>query len=402
MSIMNMNRAGHSTRRAAAGFTLLELLIVMSIIALLAALVAGATVLYIGQQRESNTKTTIAKVYRELRSQWDQVISDAKADILASKVPADVVSLAGPASDGGARAERANVIYIKLKLRQQFPMNYTEIMNPTFAGISSAEFAPPQEYQDALKKYPAVRLSSPPTPAESGACLLIALTTKARGGKLLPADTFFSSQEIADTNGDGAPELIDGWGNPLVFYRWPTQNEDLPALDPDKKGQDPGDPTGTLLSNLSWNTASSSLCGQFESMCHLVHDPTAGTYTPKSWYLSPVVASLGQDGMPGIEPVQAGQPDPMRPWKYVSATPISSPGTQTVTLAPPWTQCMFTVQQTIVVDPDNAPVTETVIVSAIPNPNQFQATFSKAHSANFTVMALGANDNIYSYRVVPR
>jgi prepilin-type N-terminal cleavage/methylation domain-containing protein len=303
----------HSVRELGhpgAAFTLVELLVVISIIALLAALLAGATILYIGQQHENNTKDTIRTVHRELTSQWNQVISDAKVDINAGKVPPDVLALAG------GDTARANVIYIKLKLRQQFPMNYTEMLNPVFNGIAPQEFPTPIEYSNALAKYPLAKQSNPPTPAESGACLLIALTTKSRGGKFFSAD-HFSSQQIGDSNGDGAPELIDGWGNPLVFYRWPTQNDDMPGINPDNKGstqpvfQDPEDSTGTLQANVAWNTPTNPLCQQFESMCHLVRDPNNGN-APKSVYLTPVIVSMGPDGKLGIPAVVAGQPDPMR------------------------------------------------------------------------------------------
>ncbi|WP_435005331.1 type II secretion system protein [Tundrisphaera lichenicola] len=31
----------------------------------------------------------------------------------------------------------------------------------------------------------------------------------------------FSDRDVADTDGDGLPEFIDAWGEPLQFYRWP-------------------------------------------------------------------------------------------------------------------------------------------------------------------------------------
>jgi hypothetical protein len=34
--------------------------------------------------------------------------------------------------------------------------------------------------------------------------------------------TMFSAQDIGDTDGDGAPEFLDGWGNPIEFLRWPA------------------------------------------------------------------------------------------------------------------------------------------------------------------------------------
>ncbi len=31
----------------------------------------------------------------------------------------------------------------------------------------------------------------------------------------------FSDKEVQDTDGDGLPEFVDGWGQPLQFFRWP-------------------------------------------------------------------------------------------------------------------------------------------------------------------------------------
>ena len=32
----------------------------------------------------------------------------------------------------------------------------------------------------------------------------------------------FSDSEIKDTDNDGVPEFVDGWGEPIQFYRWPV------------------------------------------------------------------------------------------------------------------------------------------------------------------------------------
>ena len=32
----------------------------------------------------------------------------------------------------------------------------------------------------------------------------------------------FQPDEIADTDGDGYPEFVDAWGNPIKFLKWPT------------------------------------------------------------------------------------------------------------------------------------------------------------------------------------
>ncbi len=34
------------------------------------------------------------------------------------------------------------------------------------------------------------------------------------------AKTLFKESEIGDTDGDGAPEFLDGWKHPISFLRW--------------------------------------------------------------------------------------------------------------------------------------------------------------------------------------
>ncbi|MCA9036311.1 MAG: type II secretion system protein [Planctomycetaceae bacterium] len=51
------------------------------------------------------------------------------------------------------------------------------------------------------------------------------------GASPVDADSFKSS-EIADTDGDGLMEFVDGWGQPLRYYRWPTRLVDPDAPNP--------------------------------------------------------------------------------------------------------------------------------------------------------------------------
>ena len=41
-----------------------------------------------------------------------------------------------------------------------------------------------------------------------------------RGGINFSLDPLQS--RIQDTDNDGLPEIVDEWGNPVRFYRWPT------------------------------------------------------------------------------------------------------------------------------------------------------------------------------------
>ncbi len=52
--------------------------------------------------------------------------------------------------------------------------------------------------------------------------MLYALLVEGRGplGSVFNADEF-TDKEVQDTDGDGLPEFVDAWGNPLQFFRWP-------------------------------------------------------------------------------------------------------------------------------------------------------------------------------------
>ncbi len=52
--------------------------------------------------------------------------------------------------------------------------------------------------------------------------MLYAILVEGRGplGSVFNADDF-TDKEVQDTDGDGLPEFVDAWGNPLQFFRWP-------------------------------------------------------------------------------------------------------------------------------------------------------------------------------------
>jgi hypothetical protein len=74
-------------------------------------------------------------------------------------------------------------------------------------------------------------MKSPPTynsalhnpVTESAACLYIILTQAAVFDTEAPASADLKGVEVADTDGDGLMEIVDAWGQPLRFYRWPTR-----------------------------------------------------------------------------------------------------------------------------------------------------------------------------------
>ena len=90
---------------------------------------------------------------------------------------------------------------------------------------------------------------------ESAELLYFALTRMSTYGVAPVGTDAFSTREVADTDGDGLPEFVDGWGQPLRFYRWPTRlfkPYGLFGFDqvPGALGDDPNSPPGADAADL--------------------------------------------------------------------------------------------------------------------------------------------------------
>ncbi len=70
----------------------------------------------------------------------------------------------------------------------------------------------------------------------------------------------FTTNEVKDTDEDGLPEFVDGWGKPLQFYRWPIfynsdglQKGPLPFFSNiEPRPSAPLDPTGQIVAPAWW------------------------------------------------------------------------------------------------------------------------------------------------------
>jgi hypothetical protein len=107
----------------------------------------------------------------------------------------------------------------------------------------------------------------------------------------------FTNRDVADTDGDGMPEFIDAWGQPLQFYRWPifygiqtaatasasdSQQGFQPYLPTQRRQLDPLDPN-QLLTSVAWWSGASNV--SFPSMLTPATAPnfsTAYTGSPAS------------------------------------------------------------------------------------------------------------------------
>jgi prepilin-type N-terminal cleavage/methylation domain-containing protein len=403
------HRPGSAPRR---GFTLVEILVVIVIILILVALTAAGAFQVITGRRTGNTELSLKKGEEALLTQWRKVVDQAsKEPIDPGYLNTQVDAGGNPTSWGildmaGGDMQRARVIWIKLRLKWEFPQNVMEVLFPNGPGVGRnannrfvpylpqpvLDYLPKRTYYKALKEAAAGTATPnfPPDlmwvhdlgnqpnklpqifPAENSAMLLLALTQGRTGGEANAQDLgagslgdgYFIRPGSLPTptgwTGNAPPfmkmqNLVDGWGNPIVFYRWPIANPEARGADPavggslSEKFRDPVDPEGMLVRS-DWNNYANYQARlgvyAFEMLFHSVHttsltgaltpndpyrqDPNPLEYfqqsTPRAYYATPILASAGKNGISGILPVteNVGNPPQLSPVRRPSLAPAAN------------------------------------------------------------------------------
>jgi prepilin-type N-terminal cleavage/methylation domain-containing protein len=342
------------------GYTFVELLVVLSIILILVGLSAAAAIGVMSYQRASNTEKELTTLDGALDQQWQTVIKQASKETINPQTFNRLLAMAA----GNNAEKRARLIWVKLRLKQEFPMNFSEVANgplatPAGSGfLMSTDLSTKGTYASYLSSFtnPSISSSSNPSPygwpTESSVTLLMALKVGRSGNTftedLLPASAVAPTNQaqaagapflqglpmlIDPATGNpwpsqpripGPKQITDAWGNPLVFYRWPapyvgdTTPDDLnvdnssptgPAPSASQPFRDPLDPEGLLL-DPTWNNYANYYTNKlgvywFEQLLHPVHQGNSlPTYTATSYFMRPVIVSGGKDGILGL--VQPG------------------------------------------------------------------------------------------------
>ena len=323
------------------GFTLVEMLVVMVILATMGGMVVAAVQGVSTTIRESRTKSIIASIDSVIQEQYEAYkyrplpveIPDFSADIGTGTSGGTVQSLEILANE----AARVRLLMVRDLQRMELPERYTDISTDpstiraaatrviedsgtgeirrqdvvadrrrTFrvswygytGGVTSSNDLPSKmaAYRDRLP-------GTETTEFQSAECLYLIMSNAFVAGT--PAISMIPSANIADTDEDGVPEILDGWGNPLGFVRWPVgfddPNELLDTTKPDDFDLFRSD--FAYANGTNTTPSSAAVVGAID-----VNKHTSPFVNLKPWSLRPLIVSAGDDGEPGIEidPVGTG------------------------------------------------------------------------------------------------
>ncbi len=225
------------------GLTLIELLITMTIIAVISAAILGTAAAAMENARRGRTRSIISKLNGLVMERWDSYAT-RRVDVSPAFERAVNTWANAPGLIPAERTVRLNqrgqmiadarLLALRKLIKMEMPDRWSDIANqtldsgdlplvqntPTFLDRSSVPGLARTYYRrlltaqdnvggdmDTLKRY------------QSAECLYMLVMYGTGDGE---ARTLFTSQDIGDTDGDGAPEFLDGWGNPIRFIRWPT------------------------------------------------------------------------------------------------------------------------------------------------------------------------------------
>ena len=216
------------TRRA--GFTLLELLVVITLIATLAALSAGAFTQIRRTQTKKATDATLNKLGSALDNRWKAIKESVETDAKNNQGQwQNALATAG----GDIDIAKALLFYAKVK--NQLPMSFNEARSPTTVGLINypvrANFA-------ALP-------AGTGTPEESSICFYLAIRTSGGGGAMTDGEGL-EQQSTESDNFAGFRLFRDSYGKPIAFVRHAYSSPELdqpPYVRAGAVNKDPFDPS---------------------------------------------------------------------------------------------------------------------------------------------------------------
>lgn len=229
-------------QRSRSGFTLIELLVVVMIIGILASFVMVALAGVNQSAKEDRTTVQITKINELLMDKWQtyqyrRMPSVDKRMVLQqeqvrkrNKTRKQFENWLNN-NGGNGRIAQDRLMATREMMRLELPCTKGEVVGPNAMGQSHLmdpvkpdtrnPLVPALSrayYQKAVAMTGDLTLATWNTDNESAECLYL-IVSQLRDADVSALE-FFSEQEIGDTDGDSMLEILDAWGNPILWQRW--------------------------------------------------------------------------------------------------------------------------------------------------------------------------------------
>ena len=223
--MMGLRRSTWSSTGVHRGFTLVELLVTLTIVGILAAMALFAMVAATETAKAAKTRTTIAKLNALLMERWESYRT-RRLPLLAST--------RGMRSNQVTKLQLAGIRELML---MELPDRWDDVnYQPQTVQRTALAMAYLRRYTNNTN--PTSGSSAQPTSTYQGAeCLYLIISMATGDGDSMEQ---FSESDVGDVDQDGALEFIDGWGKPIRFLRWPAGFvSDLQPLVEPARARDP-------------------------------------------------------------------------------------------------------------------------------------------------------------------
>lgn len=319
----------HRAAKHRRGFTLVEILVVIGIIAFLMSIMLVATMRFLTNARVASTKSLLTKIQRQLLGRLEALQRD---DVYRTQTDlSGGIFLEATAVDRAAR--RTDLSMPPPVLAQRYKQ-----VKAALARKSLTRQYLPQTWAEARYLLNRANKTAPMVvtqydfDAESSEVLYFWLTDAAVKGYTPATADIITGSDLKDANKNGFPEIVDSWGKPLRFFRWPTRLlrpsglpsipsmppflsasdisrtklliPGLPSTLPTSANQDPDDSFNVLtpLASGSWCTSLAEAGAVEAGGTGIFSSSPFPLHTLFTWH-TPLVVSAGQDGDFGIYPV---------------------------------------------------------------------------------------------------